>query len=151
MPKVAILIVLAMSLTMIILLIKWRRQVPVVGKPVNQHDTVSISKAQRDQFTMTITDVFPIVNRGAGIVGVVSAGIVSVGDMVKVLSATGYVVAATTVSGVYANYKPAERAEAGDDCGLFLADLPVEQVERGGKIVAYAGNLPAVTNETIDG
>ena len=138
MPKLVVLIVLGILFAAILLTVNWRRRrTPVVGKPTRQCETISVSGVQRDQFMMTIADVIPIMNRGVCVVGEVGAGAVNTGDIVRVLSVTGHAIAASKVSGVYANFKPAEHAKVGDSCGLHLTGISADQLERGGKIVAH--------------
>lgn len=86
--------------------------------------------ARASDLQMTINDVFVIQGRGTVATGTVERGSVGVGDSVLVVAPDGSTTR-TTCTGVEAFRTKLDRAGAGDNVGVMLADIDRESVATG--------------------
>jgi len=80
-------------------------------------------------FRMVVEDVFTITNRGTVATGRIDAGVVSVGQQVRILRA-GTLLSTTTVTGVEMFRTVLDTASAGDNVGLLLEGVTDANVMR---------------------
>ena len=80
-------------------------------------------------FQMTVEDVFFIKGRGTVVTGCVESGMVHVGDTIALLGASG--ITQTVVEGIEQFRRVKQRAEAGDNVGIFLRGGGKDAVQRG--------------------
>ena len=77
-------------------------------------------------FKMTIEDVFVIKRRGVVATGIVESGTLRVGDTVHVNGGP-----AVTVDAIEKFRKPLDEASTGENVGVLIKDIKMEQLKRG--------------------
>src|SRR5690606_35113082 len=89
-------------------------------------------------FLMPVEDVFSIQGRGTVATGRVEQGVVKVGEEVEIVGMKD--TSKTTVTGVEMFRKLLDEGRAGDNLGLLLRGLKLEDIERG-QVLAFPGSI----------
>jgi len=103
------------------------------GADENGTSAVAAVEPTEDNFGMTIMDVFSIRGTGVVLTGLVSSGVINVGDTVCVPLESGGT-AAHKVGGLEMFRKLLERAEAGQNVGILIEGIDHKAVKKGGTL-----------------
>lgn len=82
-------------------------------------------------FRMVIDDIFALTGMGTVVTGKVELGSVSVGDVVKLVSAKTGVSREVTVKGIEMFRKRMQTASAGENVGIWLKDVQKSDISKG--------------------
>jgi elongation factor Tu len=85
-------------------------------------------------FRMTVEDVFSIAKRGTVVTGKIEQGTLNVGAEVSIQGRNGERKA--VVTGIEMFRKILSQANAGDNVGILLKDIPKQDVQRGDVLVS---------------
>ena len=108
-------------------------------------DYIPTPKRPTDKpFMMPVEDVFTITGRGTVASGRIDRGTVKVGDEVEIVGLTEDVLK-STVTGLEMFHKTLDLGEAGDNVGVLLRGISLDQIQRG-QVLAEPGSIQTHKN-----
>lgn len=110
-----------------------REAAPALGYELSSGPSDRQAGEKNVRFCMTVDDVFAVRGRGAVVVGEITSGQVSKGDVVTILGACGS--SEARVDGIERVRKIVNTARAGDHVGLLMRSIAPEQVAPGDTLI----------------
>ena len=95
----------------------------------NIHRNLTNAADIKEPFSMTVSEVFSIKDRGIVVTGVVNKGIINIGETIEIVGSGEKRL--VTVSGIEISRKAVEQALAGDNIGILLKGITINDVKPG--------------------